>query len=276
MTWPRLFDANHRRQFATTVYLNLSLEARTCSLVRTICRMASSLPTSIHVNANPIPGPITVGYQLGNSSRSVQEVLDNLNREDENEGSDVDGHDVKTRLLDYLDNIRAPGTFATVGRLDLKVQPRVHLLGDGPAGGHDIEVPLSSADASKIISAAHQAPFGKGTETIVDTSVRNTWELNPDKFSLSREWQPYIDSIKARACQDLGVRSENVRAGLYKMLLYQKGAMFKPHADSEKTPGMFGTLVVSLPSRHNGGAVIVSHGGQCLTLQTQNHEYLAW
>lgn len=156
------------------------------------------------------------------------------------------------------------------------MHPRVRLLGDGPSQGHDIGIPLNSADAGKIISAAHQAPFGKGTETIIDTSVRNTWELNPDEFSLSKEWQPYVNGIKDKACQELGMRSDNVRAELYKMLLYQKGAMFKPHADSEKTQGMFGTLVISLPSYHNSGAVVVSHGERRSTLQTDKHEYLAW
>lgn len=78
------------------------------------------------------------------------------------------------------------------------------------------------------------------------------------------------------ACSELGVQGDGIRAELYKMLLYEKGAMFKQHADSEKTAGMFGTLVISLPSAHWGGAVVVSHNGQRCSLQTHNHEYLAW
>jgi hypothetical protein len=46
--------------------------------------------------------------------------------------------------------------------------------------------------------------------------------------------------------------------------------------NSEKLPSAFATLVVSLPSAHWGGAVVVSHGGQQHSLQTQGHEYLAW
>ncbi|KAG9518309.1 hypothetical protein KCV07_g5717, partial [Aureobasidium melanogenum] len=161
-------------------------------------------------------------------------------------------------------------------RLDQIVDPQVRLLGIDDTPGHDISIPLGSRDALKLIEAAHQAPFGKGEETIVDTSVRNTWELSPDRFSLGEHWQPYVDSITALACSELGVKGDGIHAELYKMLLYEKGAMFKRHADSEKTPGMFGTLVVSLPSAHWGGAVVVSHNRQRCLLQTHNHEYLVW
>jgi len=47
-------------------------------------------------------------------------------------------------------------------------------------------------------------------------------------------------------------------------------------ADSTKIPGMFATLVISLPSAHWGGAVTLSHNGQEYSLQTHSHEYLAW
>lgn len=82
--------------------------------------MASSLPASTYDSANSTPGPTTVGYNPGNSS--VQEV-DNADREDSSEDSDVDGMDIKERLLDYLENIRAPGSFATMGRLRLRCTP---------------------------------------------------------------------------------------------------------------------------------------------------------
>ncbi|KAG9595558.1 hypothetical protein KCU77_g4325, partial [Aureobasidium melanogenum] len=164
--------------------------------------------------------------------------------------------DVREDLHQYLDGIKGTGRFATMRRLDQIVDPQ--------------KLPI------KLIEVAHQAPFGKGEETIVDTSVRNTWELSPHRFSLSEHWQPYVDSITVLACSELRVKGDGIHAELYKMLLYEKGAMFKRYADSEKAPEMFGTLVISLPSAHWGGAVVVSHNGQRCLLQTHNHEYLAW
>jgi hypothetical protein len=38
---------------------------------------------------------------------------------------------------------------------------------------------------------------------------------------------------------------------------------------------MSGTLAISLPSAHFGGAVVLSHDGKQHELQTSYHEYLA-
>ena len=45
---------------------------------------------------------------------------------------------------------------------------------------------------------------------------------------------------------------EEVAANLYKMVLYKERGHFKAHRDTEKEPGMFGTLIIQLPvSRFN-------------------------
>ena len=61
--------------------------------------------------------------------------------------------------------------------------------------------------------------------------------------------------------QELGLTCsrDKIHAELYKLLIYEEGAFFKLHQDSEKTAGMFGTMVVSLPSKHTGGQVVLSH-----------------
>lgn len=93
------------------------------------------------------------------------------------------------------------------------------------------------------------------------------------------------------------VSQRQSKAELYKMLIYEKGAMFKAHTESdtsylippvctlrslngtsrprpchhdstEKIPGMFGTLVICLPSPHEGGDVVVKHSGQAKTFST--------
>ena len=43
---------------------------------------------------------------------------------------------------------------------------------------------------------------------------------------------------------------------------YETGGFFKIHRDSEKENGMFGTFVLLLPSWHEGGQLLVRHGGQ--------------
>jgi hypothetical protein len=54
---------------------------------------------------------------------------------------------------------------------------------------------------------------------------------------------------------------------LYKLLLYETGGKFLPHRDTEKSPGMFGTLVITLPSFENfeGGELVISHDKEIKT-----------
>ncbi|CAD0093435.1 unnamed protein product, partial [Aureobasidium mustum] len=144
--------------------------------------------------------------------------------------------DIKKDLLNYLDNIASSGDFATMKSFSkLPVNLEIRLLGDENQEDAEIDIPLGLQDAQKLINVSRRAPFGKGEQTIVDTSFRNTWELDPSQFSLSDQWQPYVDTLMRSACVGLGVKTNDIRAELYKMLLYEKGAMFKPHADSEKT-----------------------------------------
>lgn len=41
-----------------------------------------------------------------------------------------------------------------------------------------VGLPLSKRDAQAIINGSKQAPFGKGERTVVDTTVRDTWEID--------------------------------------------------------------------------------------------------
>eukprot|EP01034_Spumella_vulgaris_P032944 gene32944-40665_t len=46
------------------------------------------------------------------------------------------------------------------------------------------------------------------------------------------------------------------------MLLYEEGGHFKTHRDTEKEPGMFGSLLIQLPAEHEGGCLVVEHSGK--------------
>jgi predicted 2-oxoglutarate/Fe(II)-dependent dioxygenase YbiX len=63
----------------------------------------------------------------------------------------------------------------------------------------------------------------------------------------------------ARCAEGLGVMAPVV-AELYKLLVYDTGSFFVKHRDTEKTPRMFATLVIALPSLYTGGELLVRHG----------------
>src|SRR6266702_1464222 len=70
----------------------------------------------------------------------------------------------------------------------------------------------------------------------------------------------------------LRVEVDGVGAVLHAMLVYGKGQFFLPHQDSEKDDAMVGTLLVSLPSAHTGGELVVEHGGESVTYRTSKEE----
>ncbi|KAF5027314.1 hypothetical protein F66182_558, partial [Fusarium sp. NRRL 66182] len=177
--------------------------------------------------------------------------------------------DFKTDLLKAITDIKSGGKFA----FSSKVQPP-HKLNDltvSLEGIGQVPIPLDEPHARQIITKARQAPYGKGSDTIVDTAVRNTWELDPSQFTIGwSEWPKYLEKMCEVAAQEMGVDTI-VHAEIYKMLLYEEGAMFRSHTDTEKIPGMFGTLVVSLPSTHTGGEVVLKHNGVNMIHESSKH-----
>ncbi|KAF2639679.1 hypothetical protein P280DRAFT_401909 [Massarina eburnea CBS 473.64] len=173
-------------------------------------------------------------------------------------------HEELGKVTDKTGYEKVAGIWAFEWGLD----PKVHIGDYGP-----LQVPLHEDDARYLIHSGHQALFGKEDETVIDGSVRKPWELNADQFELRNTQWPYLiqDLCRYIACQ-IGVNEQNpgFHAELYKMLLYEPGAMVKSHQDTEKVPGMFGTLVVCLPSPHIGGGVVTHHNGLHEVLQTSS------
>jgi hypothetical protein len=166
-------------------------------------------------------------------------------------------------LLECLDKIKSVGDFAVSKQHTAFPNPGLQI-----EGSHIISLPLTEPDAEAIKSIAKQATYGTGEQSIVDTSVRKTWELSPSEFQFANpQWESYFNTtILASAADGLGL--QNITASLQKLLLYEKGSFFKRHKDSETEDGMLGTLVVCLPSRHHGGAVHLSFKSENRTLAT--------
>lgn len=124
---------------------------------------------------------------------------------------------------------KCTGSFAHKGDLPSAPNPGLFVRGLGIVG-----LPLSEREAVELKKACHQAPFGKGSETIVDTNVRNTWELNADQLELqNKAWQTTLDHILEQVVKGLGVAggSGGIKAELYKLLLYDEGAFFDSHTE---------------------------------------------
>lgn len=157
-------------------------------------------------------------------------------------------------LTELLENIQRAGAFYATGSVISPI-PQLEVEGLG-----QVSFPVPTIQATQLVELAEQAPYGRGEETIVDTKVRKVWQITPEKIRLGgRSWGAAFETILARTCQELGFTTAAVSAEFYKMLVYDKGGFFIPHRDTEKTDGMFGTLVIVLPSRHTGGELTIQH-----------------
>ncbi len=156
-----------------------------------------------------------------------------------------------------LSGIKRSGDFFTSGRVEIPM-PKVEVEGSGM-----LSFPVPPAQIASLIRQATRAPYGRGEETILDESVRKVWQLPPAKVRIGgKSWEANFDSILRVVSAGLGCPGMGVCAELYKLLVYDEGGFFLAHRDTEKVVGMFGTLVVCLPSAHHGGALVIRHGGR--------------
>ncbi len=158
------------------------------------------------------------------------------------------------QLEDLLLSIDRPGDFCAHGRL-FAPMPRLEVDGVGL-----VSFPVPEAQVRALIEAAERAPYGKGPDTLVDTSVRDCWQIDAERIRLGGgAWRDTFAGILDAAARGLGCPKERLDARLYKLLVYEPGGFFSAHRDTEKADGMIATLSISLPAAGAGGELIVRH-----------------
>lgn len=162
-----------------------------------------------------------------------------------------------------FDGIDCNGKFCVHQKMQL---PALHpkIVIDGLNNGERLSFPLPSSTAEQLRSVAEKAPFGKGSDTILDENIRRVWQIDAKHihFQDSKVWEESLHKVVIQCASSLGLSKDQVqrtKASLYKMLLYEKDGHFKMHRDTEKEPGMFGTLIIQLPSYYTGGSFVIKY-----------------
>lgn len=171
-------------------------------------------------------------------------------------------------LETVLSGVKRHGDFFVSGALEMPM-PKVDVDGVGT-----LSFPVPEAQIAAIVRQAERAPYGRGEQTIIDTSVRKVWQIAPGKVRIGgKSWAANFESMLSKVSAGLGCGGVTVSAELYKLLVYEREGFFLPHRDTEKTGGMFGTLVVTLPSAHRGGELRIRHAGREVTVDTSAAEF---
>lgn len=145
----------------------------------TVLQNASPQHCNAHEHVKTEPADNAIVEDEDHDDEDEDEDEDEEDYEDDSV-ADMDEEETEEALKDALLSIHHAGDFASWMHMTDYVDPGLIVDQNGP-----IELPLQEAGARRIIAASHQAPFGLGSETIVDKSVRNTWELNHDQFSFA-------------------------------------------------------------------------------------------
>ena len=83
-----------------------------------------------------------------------------------------------SRLSDLISSVNRPGDYCAHGRFYTPM-PRIRVGTVGP-----LAFPLQLTQLQDLIAFGERAPYGRGEETILDRSVRDCWQISPDRIRL--------------------------------------------------------------------------------------------
>ncbi len=116
----------------------------------------------------------------------------------------------------------------------------------------DVPLPLNEVVAEGLIKLSKHAPYGYKYDTLLNNEIRDTFQIEPSSIKIKNsDWNDGLNKLTERVAKGLGCHGK-IDAKLYKMLIYKQGGHFKKHSDTEKDKNMFATLILQLPSIHEG------------------------
>ena len=155
-------------------------------------------------------------------------------------------------LYEAFGAIQFKGTFAATGKVDVENNlPRINVEGVGR-----LSWPIHTHQIEQLKNVMEKAPFGKGSELVYDEKVRKALHIDSSKIKVDNSFDKLVGIVAAQ----LGLEC-SIEARLHKLVLYEEGGTFDWHQDTEKSKGMFGSLVIHLPSYHEGGELLIRHEG---------------
>jgi len=179
-----------------------------------------------------------------------------------------------TTSADFLENfarVVGTGSFHSCGTLPFFL-PEIRIEGFG-----ELAFPLQPGQAKDLLAFAEAAPYGHGEKTIMDEKVRKCGQIDASQLTIkARPWPAFLKDLAEQISHDLGIEGR-ISLHLYKLLLYGKGGHFRAHRDTEKLGAMIGSLIVALPSAHEGGDLCIRHDGREVKIafsdEAHRHEY---
>jgi predicted 2-oxoglutarate/Fe(II)-dependent dioxygenase YbiX len=135
---------------------------------------------------------------------------------------------------------------------------------------------LGTFDLAKLKTLTKPSPFGRGNETVYDESVRKAYEIEANRISFDgfgKILVPKIEQINVPRFMKMELR-------MYKTIIYDEGGFFDKHIDTIHGSNRFATLLLCLPSQHEGGTLLVFHGKETKRIEfdkmSSDNQSLQW
>lgn len=144
-----------------------------------------------------------------------------------------------------------------------KAQFNLFYRAQGSCGCVDLSKDGATDAALKSLADACQpATFGLNQNDVLDETYRKAGKLDNENFAVNLD---IVGSGLLDAVNDglFGWQEDArfIRAELYKLNVYGPGSFFKAHRDTPRSERMFGSLVLTFATAHEGGALVLRHAG---------------
>jgi len=117
------------------------------------------------------------------------------------------------KLASAISEAKTEGRFHATGTIRSLESP-LTIAGIGP-----LELPIPVGTIRKLKALATPAPYGKGTETLVDKKVRDTLEVPAESIELTETFRTALDGAVDQIAKELGRERERLSCELYKLLV---------------------------------------------------------
>lgn len=165
-----------------------------------------------------------------------------------------------------LDEVETTGPFCASQSVEAAINPGLYIQGIGSIG-----LPVSPDAAKAILRACYRRPIPENASS--DGQTTESHELEQWQFfCMNPRWHRQVSLFAKEGLAKLGIAEpDDVQVRLEKLTAFGEGSFFMPETrprNELESQEHVGTLAICLPSRHEGGDLMVSHSGQVETIAT--------
>ena len=127
--------------------------------------------------------------------------------------------EIEEDLIELVDKIKSskhPGEYSVDGEAnELPTLLDLNVKDYGP-----VSPPLVEAQAKELINVCQQAPYGRNMDTLIDTNVRDSYQLDPEQVEIGHpEWSAKLQVLVNRVGKALGCQNKIEVRHHYNILL---------------------------------------------------------